>query len=174
MGDLKTRYYEVTVTVSDLAGNIGSDTCKVVIIPSCNPDSENDVDLYDSPFDGDRCENDGDVVYPFLFKNNEIGVGEITNDDLPFEKCAAFCRPYIDYEGYVGFATELGSCGTLTNCNRCLCFFEAGFLPVGPYQTGVNPSNEGSLAVGPANGGRGSSPNKCYPYKVSLSYLIDL
>ena len=42
MGDLKTRYYEVTVTASDLAGNTGSDTCKVVIIPSCNP--ENDPD----------------------------------------------------------------------------------------------------------------------------------
>ena len=70
MGDLKTRYYEVTVTVSDLAGNIGSDTCKVVIIPSCNPDSENDINLYNNPFDGTRCEHDG-VVHPFLFKNNE-------------------------------------------------------------------------------------------------------
>ena len=133
----------------------------------------NDIDLYNNPFDGSICTNDGDT-FPYFYKDNEIGVGEITDDDLPFEKCAAFCRPYVDHKGYVGFATELGSCGTLTNCNRCLCFFEAGSLPVGPYQTGVNPSNEGSLAVGPANGGRGSSPNKCYPYKVSLSYLIDL
>jgi len=43
MGDLKTRYYEVTVTVSDLAGNTDSDTCKVVIVPSCNPENEPDT-----------------------------------------------------------------------------------------------------------------------------------
>ena len=35
MGDLKTRYYNITVTATDSAGNIGSDTCQVVIIPSC-------------------------------------------------------------------------------------------------------------------------------------------
>ena len=35
MGYLKTRYYNITVTASDAAGNIGSDTCRVVIVPSC-------------------------------------------------------------------------------------------------------------------------------------------
>jgi len=35
MGYLKTRYYNITVTATDAAGNIGSDTCRVVIVPSC-------------------------------------------------------------------------------------------------------------------------------------------
>ena len=96
----------------------------------------------------------------------------ITDDNLPFEKCAAFCRPYVDYKGYVGFATGLGACGTLTNCNSCLCFFDAGSLP----NTDFDSSESSSLtAVGPVNGGQfGTSNDKCYPYKVSLSYLIDL
>jgi len=37
MGDLKTRYYDIKVTATDSAGNIGSDTCRVVVIPSCKP-----------------------------------------------------------------------------------------------------------------------------------------
>lgn len=40
MEGLKTRYYDITVTASDSAGNTGSDTCKVVIVPSCNPGSD--------------------------------------------------------------------------------------------------------------------------------------
>ena len=35
MGDLKTRYYTITVTATDSAGNTGSDTCRVIIVPSC-------------------------------------------------------------------------------------------------------------------------------------------
>ena len=37
MGDLKTRYYDITVKATDSSGRIGSDTCRVVIVPSCNP-----------------------------------------------------------------------------------------------------------------------------------------
>jgi len=35
MGYLKTRYYDITVTATDAAGHTGSDTCRVVIVPSC-------------------------------------------------------------------------------------------------------------------------------------------
>ena len=51
MGDLKTRYYDITVTASDSAGNTDSDTCRVVIVPSCNPDTDSDFDCveYDRP-----------------------------------------------------------------------------------------------------------------------------
>ena len=35
MGYLKTRYYDITVTATDRAGNAASDTCRVVIVPSC-------------------------------------------------------------------------------------------------------------------------------------------
>ena len=49
MGDLKTRYYDITVTASDSAGNIGSDTCQVIIVPSCNPETDSDCAAYDRP-----------------------------------------------------------------------------------------------------------------------------
>ena len=32
----KFRFYDITVTASDSAGNTGSDTCKVIIVPSCS------------------------------------------------------------------------------------------------------------------------------------------
>ncbi|KAL3778621.1 hypothetical protein ACHAW5_005068 [Stephanodiscus triporus] len=41
MKSLPIRFYEITVTVSDSAGNAGKDTCKVVIIPSCNEPTVN-------------------------------------------------------------------------------------------------------------------------------------
>jgi len=49
MGDLKTRYYDITVTATDSAGNIGSDTCRVVIVPSCNPETDSDCEEYGRP-----------------------------------------------------------------------------------------------------------------------------
>jgi len=42
MGDLKTRFYDIEITASDFAGNSASVTCKVVIVPNCNPDSDPD------------------------------------------------------------------------------------------------------------------------------------
>ena len=44
MGDLKTRFYDIEVTASDFAGNSASVTCKVVIVPNCNPNSDPDCD----------------------------------------------------------------------------------------------------------------------------------
>ena len=40
IGDLKTRYYNITVTATDSAGHIGSDTCRVVIVPSYSSESK--------------------------------------------------------------------------------------------------------------------------------------
>ena len=37
MGDLSFRYYNITVTGTDSAGNVGSDNCKVIIMPNCFP-----------------------------------------------------------------------------------------------------------------------------------------
>lgn len=37
--EFKTRYYEITVTATDSAGNAESDTCKVIIVPDCDSDS---------------------------------------------------------------------------------------------------------------------------------------
>ena len=45
MGYVKTRFYDITVTASDSAGNQGSDTCRVVIVPPCNP-QEDDCEQY--------------------------------------------------------------------------------------------------------------------------------
>ena len=37
MQNLNVRYYDIRVTATDSAGNIGSDTCKVIVVPSCIP-----------------------------------------------------------------------------------------------------------------------------------------
>ena len=37
MGDLSFRYYNITVTGTDSACNVGSDNCKVIIMPNCFP-----------------------------------------------------------------------------------------------------------------------------------------
>ena len=60
-GDLKTRYYDITVTASDAAGNTDSDTCRVVIVPSCNP--ETDSDLVCEEYDGPELPNVEDFYY---------------------------------------------------------------------------------------------------------------
>ena len=49
MGDLKTRYYDITVTASDAAGNVGSDTCRVVIVPNCDPETDSNCETYGRP-----------------------------------------------------------------------------------------------------------------------------
>ena len=61
MGDLKTRYYDITVTASDSAGNTGSDTCRVVIVPSCD-DPETDPDTC-KEYDGPELPNVEDFYY---------------------------------------------------------------------------------------------------------------
>ena len=74
MGDLKTRYYEVTVTASDLAGNTGSDTCKVVIIPSCNP--ENDPDSCEE-YNVHELPNVEDFYYTRSAVNSSIAESQV-------------------------------------------------------------------------------------------------
>lgn len=37
METLQVRYYNISVTASDSAGNTGNDACTVVVIPSCIP-----------------------------------------------------------------------------------------------------------------------------------------
>ena len=37
MGDLPFRFYNITVTGIDSAGNVGSDSCQVIIMPNCFP-----------------------------------------------------------------------------------------------------------------------------------------
>ena len=43
--DLKIRFYDITVTATDSAGNTGADTCKVIIVPSCDPLGGDGVDI---------------------------------------------------------------------------------------------------------------------------------
>ena len=35
MGEVMTRFYDITVSATDSAGNTDSDTCRVIIVPSC-------------------------------------------------------------------------------------------------------------------------------------------
>lgn len=43
---LKIRYYDVDIVATDSAGNAGSDTCRVVIIPSCDLAESDDCEEY--------------------------------------------------------------------------------------------------------------------------------
>lgn len=121
---------------------------------------------YDISFHGSVCTNDGDA-YPYLYKDNEIGVGEVTALSA-ISKCAAFCHPYVEHKGYVGFGYAL-DCPYKPNCNQCLCFFDAGFLPDTDFD-----NIDSFTAVGPVNGATGSDSagfgtnDRCYPYKVSM------
>ena len=88
------------------------------------------------------------------------------NNLFSFQKCAAFCRPYVEHKGYVGFGHAL-DCFLEANCNRCSCYFDAGFLPDTDFDEWAAEANN---VVGPVNGAIGlpGSNDKCYPYKVSL------
>ena len=81
MGDLKTRFYDITVTASDFAGNSASVTCKVVIVPNCDPDS-----------DPVRCDNQIDDTFYYSIEAVKDSVGlstvhyEIDEEKLIWER----------------------------------------------------------------------------------------
>lgn len=75
---LKTRYYDITVTASDSAGNIGSDTCRVVIVPSCNP--ETDSDLVCVEYNGPDLPNVEDFYYSITAVNESVGESQVLNE----------------------------------------------------------------------------------------------
>ena len=86
MGDLKTRYYDITVTASDAAGNTGSDTCRVVIVPSCDPETDSNCEEYN----GLELPNVEDFYYtrPAVFATvtqsqvlNQVAREELTWED---------------------------------------------------------------------------------------------
>ena len=47
MQNLNVRYYDIRVTATDSAGNIGSDTCKVIVVPSCTPSLVDGCEKYE-------------------------------------------------------------------------------------------------------------------------------
>ena len=52
MESLKVRYYDITVTALDSAGNTNSDTCKVIIVPSCTESLTGACEEYKAADDG--------------------------------------------------------------------------------------------------------------------------
>lgn len=56
------RFYDVTVTATDSAGNNGSDTCRIVIISSCSNGTPN----------CDRFREEGDFVENFYYSRDFV------------------------------------------------------------------------------------------------------
>ena len=64
MGYLKTRYYNITVTATDAAGHTGSDTCRVVIVPTYGSDSKSGkTERYYSISAVDASVDESEVLY---------------------------------------------------------------------------------------------------------------
>ena len=57
MQNLKVRFYDITVTASDSAGNTGNDTCKVIIVPRCSS-LDNGCEKYKAAGDSNGNRND--------------------------------------------------------------------------------------------------------------------
>ena len=93
MGDLKTRYYDITVTASDAAGNTGSDTCRVVIVPSCDPETDSNCEEYN----GLELPNVEDFYYsrPAVFNsvNKSQVLNHVAREELTWEDGLATLDP---------------------------------------------------------------------------------
>ena len=44
-GDVKIRFYDVTVTATDFAGRVGSDTCRIILVPECSTEDKYNTDI---------------------------------------------------------------------------------------------------------------------------------
>jgi len=93
MGDLKTRYYDITVTATDAAGNTRSDTCRVVIVPSCNPETDPDCVEFDRP----ELPNVEDFYYSIDAVNASVAESQVLNrvsrEELTWEDGLATLDP---------------------------------------------------------------------------------
>jgi len=70
MGYLKTRYYDITVTATDAAGHTGSDTCRVVIVPTYGSDSKSGkTERYYSISAVDKSVDESEVLYEAAQQN---------------------------------------------------------------------------------------------------------
>ena len=129
MGDLKTRYYDITVTATDSAGNIGSDKCRVVIVPSCDPETDSDsiCEEYNRP----GLPNVEDFYYSIAAVNASVTQSQVLNQvaqqKLVWESGLATPDPdeetneaeEIDVDPPV-VTCNLGTQGMLFHLNTCL------------------------------------------------------
>ena len=61
MENLKVRFYDITVTASDSAGNTGSDTCKVIIVPRCSPSHDDSCEMFQVDSTDSRSSGNGNA-----------------------------------------------------------------------------------------------------------------
>ena len=121
MGDLKTRYYDITVTASDAAGNTESDTCRVVIVPSCNPDT--DSDLVCEEYDGPELPNVEDFYYTRPAVLATVTQSQVLNyvarEELTWEDGLAILDPDVVIEEAVDIDVDppVVNCGFYSNAN---------------------------------------------------------
>ena len=116
---LKTRYYDITVTASDSAGNIGSDTCQVVIVPSCNPETNSDsiCEEYNRP----GLPNVEDFYYSIAAVNASVTQSQVLNqvarEELTWESGLATLDPDVVIEEAVDIdvVPPVVECGFIPN-----------------------------------------------------------
>jgi len=119
MGDLKTRYYDITVTASDSAGNTDSDTCRVVIVPSCDPETDSDCEEYDRP----ELPNVEDFYYTRSAVYDSVVESQVLNQvalqKLTWEDGLATLDPDVLIEEAVDIDVDppVVECGFIPNSN---------------------------------------------------------
>jgi len=64
---MNLRFYEIKVIATDWAGHVGSDTCRVAIVPDCNPQNEN-------------CEVDGQPPHKYRYNRKYLRDTMIKSD----------------------------------------------------------------------------------------------
>lgn len=44
-GNVKLRFYDITVTATDFSGRVGSDTCRIILVPECSKEDKYNTDI---------------------------------------------------------------------------------------------------------------------------------
>ena len=88
MQRLKVRFYDITVSATDSAGNIGSDSCRVIVVPRCSGLSE--CEEY-------QASGYTDSFYPLDVIQDEVAqtqlLHKVTEADLIWEQGLDFGEP---------------------------------------------------------------------------------
>ena len=78
---LKVRFYDITVTATDSAGNTGSDTCKVIIVPSCTQTLTDGCEEYKAAGDSPSQNSERSLQLDHKF----VGCYELYTRDITYQ-----------------------------------------------------------------------------------------
>ena len=131
MGDLKTRYYDITVTASDAAGNIGSDTCRVVIVPNCDPETDSNCVEFGRP----ELPNVEGFYYTQSVVDDSVGESNVLNhvarEELTWEDGLSTLDPEEETNEAVDVDVipPVLTCSLETQGKLSHCYFFVSFKP---------------------------------------------